>query len=177
MSGTRGLVGAAGALGEPDLEDRGGRRGHRRDPVLPSFPGAADVWSGGEVDVTASQADELGGAKPCLDGQDEQGVVASAGPDAVVRSVEQGRDLVVVEEGDDWAVSAFEWVRENAGDVLDVFGMAVLGVAEQGVDRREPQVPGADAVRARWSRKPAISGASRSAMSRWDGWRPSWVSA
>jgi hypothetical protein len=73
-------------------------------------------------------------------------VVASAGPRAPGGSVQQRVDFVVVEEGDDPAVGPFERDCEHAGDVLGVFGVAVLGVAEQGVDRREPQVAGADAV-------------------------------
>ena len=73
-------------------------------------------------------------------------MVASAGPGAPVGSVEQRLDLVLVEEGDDRAVGSLERDREHAGDVLGVFGVAVLGVAEQRVDRREPQVAGADAV-------------------------------
>ena len=144
----RGLVGVAGSFGEPDLEDRGGGRGQRRDPVLPSFSGAADVWSGGELNVAASQAGEFGDAQPGLDGQDEQCVVASAGPGAAVGSVEQRLDLVLVEERDDRAVGPLERDREHAGDVLGVFGVAVLGVAEQRVDRRESHVAGADAVAA-----------------------------
>jgi hypothetical protein len=55
----RGFVGTAGSFGEPDLEDRCGGRGQRRDPVLPSLPDAADVWSSGELNVTAAQAGEL----------------------------------------------------------------------------------------------------------------------
>jgi len=144
--GERGLVGAAGSFREPDLEDRCGGRGQRRDPVLPPFPGAPDVRSGGELNVTASQAGELGGAQSGLDGEDEQGVVASAGPGAAVGSVQQRVDLVLVEECDDRAVGPLERDHEHASDVLSVFGVAVLGVAEQRMDRREPQVAGGDAV-------------------------------
>ena len=98
------------------------------------------------MNVAASQAGELGGAQSGLDGEEEQCVVASAGPGAAIGSFEQRVDLVFVEEGDDRAVGPLEWDREHAGDVLCVFGVAVLGVAEQRVDRREPQVPGAGAV-------------------------------
>src|ERR1019366_6096123 len=83
------LVWVAGAFGEPDLEHGGGGRGQRRDPVLPSLALAGDVAPGGEVHVAALQAGELGGAQPGLDRDQQQGVVASAGPGGSVGSVEQ----------------------------------------------------------------------------------------
>ena len=67
------------------------------------------------------------------------------------------------------ALVAFDRDREHSLDDRGVFGMVQRGVAEQGVDRGQPGVAGARAVAAscsRWSRNAAISGASRSAMSR-----------
>ena len=112
------------------------------------LPRASDVRPGGEPNVAAAQAGELRDAQPGLDGSHEQGVVAPAGPGSPVGSVEQRLDLCVVEERDDRTIGPFGWDREHASDVSSVLGMAVLGVAKQRVDRREPQIPRADAVRA-----------------------------
>ena len=54
---------------------------------------AADVGAGAEVDVVAGQRGQFGDAQPGLDGQREQGVVASAGPGVAVGRGQQRVDL------------------------------------------------------------------------------------
>ena len=99
-----------------------------------------------EDDVAAGEADELGDAQPGLDGEDEHGVIAPAGPGAAVGCGEESVDLGVGEPGDGSPVVSFGGDGEHALDGGGVFGMVQRGVAEQGVDGGEPPVAGADRV-------------------------------
>ena len=86
--------------------DRDGGAGERGDPVLASLAVAAHVRAGAEVQVVDAQAGQLGDPQSGLDGQGEQGVVASAEPGAAIGRGQQrvglGRGQVV----DDGPVAA-----------------------------------------------------------------------
>jgi hypothetical protein len=136
------------SLAEPDAQHGDGLGGERRGAPLASFAVAAEVRSGGELHVGAAQAGQLAGAQPGLDRDQQQGVVAPAGPGGAVGGIEQRVDLALVEEGDERAVKALRGDREHALDVRGVLGVAVGGEAKQRVDRRQPGVAGAHAVAA-----------------------------
>jgi hypothetical protein len=55
-----------------------------------------------------------------LGGEQQQGVVASAGPGGSVRACEQGVDLGVGEERDESALIALGWYGEHALNDQDV---------------------------------------------------------
>ena len=123
-----------------------GEPGERRGSFLAALADAADVGAAFEDDVAAGQADELGDPQPGLDGEDEHGVVAPAGPGAAVGCGEERVDLGVGEPGDGSALVAFGRDGEHALDGGGVFGVVQRGVAEQRVDGGEPPVAGADRV-------------------------------
>ena len=162
------LVGVAGALGQPCFEHGPGGRDERCSSCLSSFAGGVDVGAGAERDVLAVERDQFGDPQSCLDREREHRVVASAGPGVLVAGGQERVDLAVGEVGQQVALGAFGWDREDASDRVGVFGVVQGEVGEQRVDRREAVVAGRDRVVAfalRWSRNAAISGASRSAMS------------
>lgn len=117
-------------------------RGHSLFAALAVDP---DVGPGAEVDVVSAQGDEFGDPEPGLDGDDEEGVVASTAPSGLVGGGEQNVDLVGVEERDQGPVPAFGRDGQDAGDGVGVLGMPERGVAEQGPDGGEAGVAGGDA--------------------------------
>lgn len=72
--------GAAGSLEEPGTERGHGAGGQRCDALLPSLTVAVHVRSAAEMDISAGQSRELGGAEPGLDGKEQQRMVAPASP-------------------------------------------------------------------------------------------------
>ncbi len=68
------------ALAQPCPQDRDGRCGQWRDALLASFAQTVDVGAVSEVQIGQSKSDQLGGTKPGLGGEQEQSVVAAAGP-------------------------------------------------------------------------------------------------
>jgi hypothetical protein len=66
-----------------------------------SLAGAGDVGACAEVDVGTGQRTDLADPKPGLDGEGQQGVVASAGPGVGVGRGEECVDLGGGEELDD----------------------------------------------------------------------------
>ena len=70
-----------GALSvEPVTQDGDGDRGERGDPVLAALAVTGDVRARAEVQVGAGEPDQFGDPQPGLDGEQQQRVVASAGP-------------------------------------------------------------------------------------------------
>ena len=111
---------------------------------LRPLPMAADVRAGAEAHVAAGQADQLGGAQPGLDGEQDQRVVAAADPGRLVGGGEQRVDLGFGEERDERLVEALGRDRQDALDRGGVLGVPQRGVAEQRADRGQPRVAGAD---------------------------------
>jgi hypothetical protein len=101
-----------------------------------------------ELHVGGVERGHLRGAQPGLDREQQEGVVASAGPGGAVRRAKERIDLVVVEECHERAIGAFGRDRQHALDVVDVLGVSERGVAVERVDRREPCVAGSGAVAA-----------------------------
>ena len=79
-------VGNSGSCGAPVCSLSQPRRTatvsgrERGGSFFSAFAYAADVGAAAEGDVGARQADQLGDPQPGLDGQEEHGVVAPAGP-------------------------------------------------------------------------------------------------
>jgi hypothetical protein len=63
-AGEQWVAGCPGALGEPGLQQAAGLSAQWCDPFLASFPVAAHVRPGAEVDSAADQAGELGDPYP-----------------------------------------------------------------------------------------------------------------
>jgi hypothetical protein len=63
-------------FGEPAANDLDGERGQRRGAFFASFADAVHV-ADAEVDIAAIESDEFGDPQPGLDGEPEEGVVAS----------------------------------------------------------------------------------------------------
>ena len=68
MSGTA-VCWLTGPLGQPGPHHGNGARSKRRDPLLSTFAGAADMRTGSEMDVGAVQPDQFGGPRAGLDGE------------------------------------------------------------------------------------------------------------
>jgi hypothetical protein len=77
-----------------------------------------------------------------LDGQDEEGVIAAAGPPGAVGCRDQGIGLVDGEELEHRLEVAFGWNGEHAGDGGGVFDVAEHGLGEHGPDRAQSGVAG-----------------------------------
>ena len=70
------VSGLAVALAEPRGDQHDCFTLERRAPLLPALPFAADVRAGTQRHVSTSQVNELGHAKPGLDGEQQQRAVA-----------------------------------------------------------------------------------------------------
>jgi len=75
-------------------------------------------------------------------------VVAAPGPGRLVAAAEQRVDLGLGQVADQRPGEAFGRDREHPGDAGGMFGMSESGEPEQGVDRGQAGVAGADAVTA-----------------------------
>ena len=141
--GKTGASGTPGALGEPRPQGCGHRLGERRDSLLAPLPETVDVRTAGEMQVHAPQAGEFRDAQSRLDREREERVIAAAGPRGAVGRGEQGVDFDIGEEGHEPARAALRRDREHAGNNGRLLGMLQRGVAEQGVNGRQPRVAGA----------------------------------
>ena len=138
--------------------------------LLAALADGVHVGAGAEGDVLAGEAGELGDPQPGLDGEREHGVVAPPGPAWSVAGGEQRVDLVVGEVGDEVALGSLGGDGQHP---LDRARRARGGAARRsrtGSGSRRGGCCGWPTLLwrscSRWSRNAAISGASRSAMSR-----------
>ena len=83
-----------------------------------------------QVDVGASDPNQLRHAESRLHREREQGVIASAGPRGPIRRGEERLDLRIREERDEASLEAFRRNRQDALDHRGVLRMAQCGVAE-----------------------------------------------
>jgi hypothetical protein len=99
-------VGFQGALTQPCLEDLRdiAAQGGAAEPSPLAV--AADVGASAERHVLAAERGQLGDAQACLDGHEEESVVTPADPPGGVWGVEEGRDLLLVEEFHDSTLEA-----------------------------------------------------------------------
>jgi len=67
---------SAAAFGKPGSQRRHGVCDQRRDAILSTFAAAAHVRPGTEMEITTGQPEELGGAQPSLDSQQQERMVA-----------------------------------------------------------------------------------------------------
>lgn len=74
-------------------------------------------------------------------------MIAAAGPRGAVGRGEQGVDFNIGQEGHELARAALGRNREHAGNDGRLLGMFQRGIAEQGVNGRQPRVAGAHGVR------------------------------
>jgi hypothetical protein len=100
------------------------------------------------MDVGAAEADELRDAQPGLDGEQEEGMVASARRGRPVRGREDGLDLLGAEERDEAALEALGGDGQHPLDERGMLGMAQRGVAEERADGSQARVAGAHGVAA-----------------------------
>ena len=101
------------------------------------------------MDVVADEADRFGNPQASLSGQDEEGVIAPAGPAAAVGGGNECVDFGFGEVDDQRPAEAFRWDREHPRDAGCLFGGAKGSEVEQGVDRGESNVAGSDTLRIR----------------------------
>jgi hypothetical protein len=144
--GEQDVVGLAGEFGQPSAQDRDGGAGERGDPVLASLAVAAHVGAGPEVQVVDAQAGQLGHPQSGLDGEGEQGVVASAEPGATIGRGQQRVGLGCAQVVHDGPVAALGRNRQHPLDHRGIVGGVQRGVAKQRPDRGQPGVAGAHAV-------------------------------
>ena len=133
-------------LGEPGPHDLDGPAGERGCPVFPALAVAADVGPGPEVDVLPVQAGELGDPQPGLDGEQEQGPVASAVPAPAVGCGDEGVGLLGGQVADDRALAPSWRDGQDLADDGGVLGCLRGRVLEQRVDRGQAGVAGGAAV-------------------------------
>lgn len=106
------------------------------------------MGTGPEVNVASGQRDQFGDAKTALDCDEQQDVVAPAGPGALVGCGEQSLDLRFAQVGHQRPVGASGWDRQDPGDGIGVLGVTQRSEAEQGVDGGQSHVAGAGVVAA-----------------------------
>ena len=70
-----------------------------------------------------AEADDFRNAQAGLDRQEQERVIASAGPCGLVTGTQHRVDLVVGEVKDEGVIVAFGWKRQNAADAVGVFGL------------------------------------------------------
>jgi hypothetical protein len=99
--------------------------------LLAAFADAVDVGAVSEVQIGACEIDQLGRAEPGLRGEQDQGVVAAAGPCRAVWSVQQRVEFGLGKEADQRPLESFGRDREDPLDRVGVLGMLERGVAEQ----------------------------------------------
>src|SRR5437660_1127027 len=128
--------------------------------------------------IRTGQPDEFGSTQPGLGGEEEQRMVTLAGPGGAVWAGQEGLNLGTSQKADERSVESLGRNSEHPLDELGVLGVAKRGVAEQRMDiaanlalRVRTLLPRSCS---RWSRKPAIRVASRSAMSSCDGGLYAW---
>lgn len=127
-------------------QDRAGLAVERGDALLAALALAGDVRSMSDVDTANDEPGQLGHAKAGRDGQLEHRVVAPAGAGGAVWRRQQSAHLVRGEVGE---VGAMVALRRNGHDLAyrgRVLRVQVCRVGEEGVDRGEAGVAGADAV-------------------------------
>ena len=101
---------------------------------------------GSELHVLAAQAREFGQAKPGAEGNDQQGVVAAAGPGGAIRGGCEDVHLLFREERP-WNRGALLLGNgHHLSDGVGVFGMSVGGEAEERVDSGQTCVATSDGV-------------------------------
>jgi hypothetical protein len=106
------------------------------------------VGASAERHVLAAERGQLGDAQACLDGHEEESVVTPADPPGGVWGVEEGRDLLLVEEFHDSTLEALARDREDPLAEQRVGRIREGDVAEEGVERREAGVAAASGVAA-----------------------------
>jgi hypothetical protein len=130
---------------EPVLQHFHGLLVQRGAAMLSAFA-EAHVGAAAEVHVGSVEVHQFRDSQPGADGEQEQGMVASAGPGEPVRCGQEGLYLGVGEVGDEGFVEASRRDRQHPLDERGMLGVAERGELEQGVDRGETGVAGAHAV-------------------------------
>ena len=93
-----------------------------------------------EIQIRTAERGELGRTQPGLDREREQGMVAATGPRGAVGRGEQSVDFDVGQKSYQPTRAALGRNREDAGNDGGLIGMFQRGVAEQGMDGRQPRI-------------------------------------
>ena len=123
------------AFDEPRLEHCDGEWNERCSSLFAAFADRVNVCSGAEREVGRGELGEFGYPQTGLDSEDQQGVVASAGPCCRVAGGQDGVGFGFGEVGDERLVVAFGGDGEDTLDRCGMFGVPERGVVEQGADR------------------------------------------
>src|SRR5207244_13317566 len=83
---------------QPHREHSSGFLTQRRTALFTALALAANVGSGSQLDIASAEIDDLRHAKPGLQRQAKDAVVASAGPGVSIRSGQEGVHLGAIEE-------------------------------------------------------------------------------
>lgn len=95
-----------------------------------------------ERHVRAPEAGQLRDAQTGPDRERQQSVVPAAGPGPAIARGEERVDLGVGQVRDEGALEALGRDGQHPGDRRGVLGVPARRIRKQGVDRREPVVPG-----------------------------------
>jgi hypothetical protein len=136
----------AGPLAHPGVQHGHGLAGEWGGAFLAALAVAFHVRAVAEVQAGDGEPGKFADPQPGLDGQDEQGVVATPEPGGPVGCSEQRVDLGGGEEADQRAVVAFGRDGQHPLNQAGVLGVAQRGVAEQRMDRRQAGVAGTHPV-------------------------------
>jgi hypothetical protein len=174
----RGLAGQI--VFEPAVQDGGRVTAEWRAPLFSSFSVAPDVRTRAHHDMLAAEPNQFRHAQTRLDGDGQQGPIATADPRRHIRRGEDGRDFRGVEKRDGSALVAFAGHRKNllAEPRMRRFGDG--DVPKERVNRGEARVPGATAIAAlllQMLEKPPDEGGWKSSVLNVDGVLPSWSTA
>jgi hypothetical protein len=147
LSGLPVLVGKSGSDGDPPRSSSQARRaatvsgtsGVRRSLSLPE---AEDIRAGVQNNVIAGEVGQFRDPEPGLNGQQDQGVVASACPGVLVAGVQErvDFDFGFGDEGDEVAFEALGGDGQHALDGGRVFWMLQGLVGEQRVNRGQQKL-------------------------------------
>ncbi len=137
----RGCV--VGLLVEPGAEHRDDVGSQGCAACLAAFSEAADVRAGAECDVRVLQGGEFGATESGLEGDEQEGPVASADPGGGVGCGDERSALFLVEELYGAALGALAGHGEHALAVQGVGWFLDRDVAEEGSDGGEAEVAGA----------------------------------
>lgn len=133
---------------QPGLQDGGRVAAERGAALFPSLALAPHVRPTAQDDVRTPEADQFRDAQTRLDGDGQQGPVATADPRREIGGGEDGRDLRGVEKRDGLTLVAFAGHRE---DLLTQQGVRRFGerdVAKERVNRGQTRIAGSTTVAA-----------------------------
>jgi hypothetical protein len=132
---------------DPGVEDRCGRLRQRSATLLSALSFATDVGASTQRDVLLSQASQFREPQASLNRCQQEGMISSPNPGVAVHHRKKGFDLGSSEEIDQSSGVPFAWNGQHPLDESGVLRCLQSGIAEERMDRSEPQIAGARAIR------------------------------